>query len=195
MSAGVNAPPSPAAAATTVPDADAPEQVEWAGKFVRALRRGGWEYAGRAGGITAAVILALDAGDVLLVEQYRVPVGKRCIELPAGLIGDDHHDESPLAAAARDLKEETGYRAETLEDMGEFYSSTGMLTESFTLVKATGLTRVGPGGGTDHEDIVVHRVPLAQMGSFIAAQRALGHGVDAKIMMLLSGTLLERPTA
>ena len=66
MSAGVSERALP-------PDADAPETVEWAGDFVLAKRRGRWEYASRARGIRAAVILAVDAGEVVLVEQYRVP--------------------------------------------------------------------------------------------------------------------------
>ncbi len=64
-------------------------------------------------------------------------------------------------SARRELEEETGYRAAQWENLGEFYSSPGMVAESFTLLKATGLTQVSDGGGTAHEDIVVHRVPLA----------------------------------
>jgi ADP-ribose pyrophosphatase len=129
------------------PDADAPEVTEWAGQFIEARRRGRWEYVSRKDSVGAAVILALDGGDVLLVEQYRVPLGRRCIELPAGLIGDEHAEDDPLAAAARELEEETGYGAARLENLGQFYSSSGMLSESFTLVRATGLSRVGEGGG------------------------------------------------
>src|SRR5688572_3025740 len=137
------------------PDAEAPEIVEWTGKWVIAKRRGRWEYASRARGIRAAVILALDAGEVILVEQYRVPIGRFCLELPAGLIGDETEGEDALASAARELEEETGYSAAQWQDLGEFYSSPGMITESYTLLKATGLTRTGDGGGTAHEDIVV----------------------------------------
>jgi len=175
------------------PDATAPEQVEWAGKFVEIRRRGRWEYAGRARNIRAAVILALDAGDVILIEQYRVPLGKYCLELPAGLIGDHEgdEDEDDLQSAMRELEEETGYRAAQWENLGEYYSSPGMLGESFTLVKATGLTRVGEGGGTEHEDIVVHRVPLARVAEMVAEQRARGHAIDVRILMLLGSRLLE----
>jgi ADP-ribose pyrophosphatase len=173
------------------PDANAPEQVEWTGKFVVAKRRGRWEYAGRPGGVRAAVILALDAGEVLLVEQYRVPLGKFCLELPAGLIGDEHHGEDALQSAERELAEETGYHAAHWEDLGEFYSSPGMLSEGFTLLKATGLTQTGQGGGVDGEDIVVHRVPLERIAETIAAHRAQGHAIDVKLLLLLGGGLLE----
>jgi ADP-ribose pyrophosphatase len=173
------------------PDADAPETVEWAGKWIVAKRRGRWEYASRARGIRAAVILALDAGDVILVEQYRVPIGRVCLEMPAGLIGDEDEGEDDLVSARRELEEETGYRAAHWEDLGEFFSSPGMVQESFTLVKATGLTRVNDGGGTEHEDIVVHRVPLGRVAQVIAEHRARGHAIDSKLLMLLGAQVLE----
>ena len=173
------------------PDADAPEKVEWAGQFVVAKRRGRWEYASRTRGIRAAVIVALDAGDVILVEQYRVPIGKVCLELPAGLIGDEDEGEDDLDSARRELEEETGYRAAHWENLGEFYSSPGMVEESFTLVKATGLTRVGEGGGIEHEDIVVHRVPLDRIAQTVADFRARDVAIDSKILMLLAPGLLE----
>lgn len=173
------------------PDADVPEQIEWSGKFVEAKRRGRWEYAGRARSIRAAVILALDAGEVILVEQYRVPLGKFCLELPAGLIGDETEGEGTLESAMRELEEETGYRAAQWEELGEFWSSPGMLTESFTLLKATGLTQVGNGGGTDHEDIVVHRLPLNRVAEAIAEHRTNGLAIDSKLLMLLATDFLE----
>ncbi len=172
-------------------DAEAPEIVEWAGQFVVAKRRGRWEYAGRARGIRAAVILAVDAGEVILIEQYRVPIGKYCLEMPAGLIGDEHEGEDALDSAARELEEETGYIAAQWEDLGEFWSSPGMITESYTLLKATGLTKVGDGGGTDHEEIVVHRVPLSRVGETIAEHRARGNAIDSKLLVLLGTQLLE----
>jgi ADP-ribose pyrophosphatase len=169
------------------------ETVVWQGNFVTAKVCGKWEYVSRARGIRAAVILAVDDGHVILVEQYRVPLGRACIELPAGLIGDgDDPGEAAELAAARELVEETGYRAARMDTVGEFYSSPGMVTESFTLLQAQGLTKVGPGGGTPGEDITVHRVPLAGLEAFIAERRALGDAIDVKILMLLGPAILNR---
>jgi ADP-ribose pyrophosphatase len=66
-----------------------------------------------------------------------------------------------------------------------------MLCESFTLVKATGLTKVGEGGGTEHEDIVVHRVALDRVAETVAGHRARGHGIDVRLLLLLGGAFLE----
>lgn len=170
------------------------EEIRWAGKFITARTRGKWEYVTRARGIRAAVIVAIDDADhVLLVEQYRVPLQRLCLELPAGLIGDDDsaEGEDALDAAARELEEETGYRAERIESLGEFYSSPGMVSESFTLVRAHGLTKVGPGGGTDGEDITVHRVARAHLPQFVEMARARGLGIDVRLLMLLAPQFLR----
>ena len=167
-----------------------PVETMWQGRFIVAKRQGRWEYVGRARGIRAAVILAVEDGHVLLVDQPRVPLGKRCLELPAGLIGDEHSGEGTAESALRELEEETGYRAERVELLGEFYSSPGMVSESFTLVRAHGLTRVGPGGGTADEDIVVHRVPVADIADFVARKRAEGFAMDVKLLLLLGQDLL-----
>ena len=164
------------------------EQVRWQGKFITAVTDGRWEYVRRAGGIRAVVILAeTDAGELLLVEQPRVPIGRACLELPAGLIGDDEAGEGDTVelAARRELAEETGYSASDIEPLGEFYSSPGMVSESFTLVRATGLKKVGEGGGTDGEDIIVHHVRREDIGAFVEAARARGVGIDVKMLLLL----------
>lgn len=171
-------------------DFDAPEQTVWEGRFIVAKKRGKWEYVSRTRGIGAAVILAVDAGEVILVEQYRVPLGKRCLELPAGLVGDEDASESVEASAARELEEETGYRPAKIETLGYFHSSPGMVSEGFTLVRATGLTKVSDGGGEGDEDITVHRVPLADIAAFVAERRAAGVAMDVKLLTLLGPTLL-----
>ncbi len=162
----------------------------WQGKFLTAKRRGRWEYVGRVGGVRAAVILAIDGDHVLLVDQYRVPLGRRCLELPAGLVGDEDAGESITDAAARELEEETGYRADAITVIGEFHSSPGMVSECFTLVRATGLTRTGDGGGSADEGIVVHRVPVGAVADYVADRRAEGMAIDVKLLLLLGGGIL-----
>ncbi|OYX38314.1 MULTISPECIES: NUDIX hydrolase [unclassified Sphingomonas] len=162
----------------------------WEGRFLTVKLDGTWEYVSRARGIQAAVIVAIDDGHVILVEQFRVPLGKRCLELPAGLVGDETNGEAVEIAAARELEEETGYRADRIEPIGFFHSSPGMVSEGFTLVRAHGLTRVGPGGGDAGEDITVHRVALSALPDFVAAKRAEGVAMDVKLLLLLSQSLL-----
>ena len=162
----------------------------WQGKYLSVRTSGTWEYAERVGSIAAAVIVAIDAGDVILVEQFRVPLGRACLELPAGLVGDETAGESVAVAAGRELEEETGYRASAIEDLGLFYSSPGMTSECFTLVRATGLTRVGEGGGDSDENITVHRVALAEIPAFVAARRAAGVAIDTKMLLILAGSIL-----
>ncbi|MDI1296203.1 MAG: NUDIX hydrolase [bacterium] len=166
-----------------------PEETMWQGRFITAKRRGKWEYVGRARGIHAAVILAVDEGKdgrhVLLVDQYRVPLGKRCIELPAGLVGDHEAGEDSEVAAGRELEEETGYRPGRLDNLGQFYSSPGMVSESFTLFRAHDLMKTGEGGGVDGEDIRVHRVPLDGLAEQVAAWRDAGYAIDVKLLLIL----------
>jgi ADP-ribose pyrophosphatase len=162
-----------------------PEETLCEGKFVRAMRRGKWEYAGRVGGIRAVVILAEHDGKVILVEQLRVPLGARCIELPAGLVGDVDPDATIEGTAIKELEEETGFTAEQVEILGEFFSSPGMLSEGFTLVRAHGLRRIGEGGGDEHEDINVHLVARADIPNFLEQKRAEGFAIDVKLLIFL----------
>ena len=169
-----------------------PIETAWEGKWIAVKREGKWEYVTRTRGIRAVVVVAIDDDDsVLLIDQYRVPLGRRCIELPAGLVGDDLADDTPEKAAVRELEEETGYTAARVEVLGEFNSSPGLVTEGFTLTRAHGLTRIGEGGGLEGEDIIVHRVPLAEVPAFIAAKRGEGLAIDVKLLLLLAETMLN----
>ncbi len=174
----------------TLRQAQGEPETPWEGHFIKVMTQGRWEYAARTRNIQAAVILAIDDGHVILVEQYRVPLGRRCLELPAGLVGDEEAGEAVAGAAARELEEETGYRAGRVEELGFFHASPGMVSEGFTLVRAHDLTRVSDGGGASDEDIAVHRVAIGDVPTFVAAKRAEGVAIDVKLLLLLADTLL-----
>lgn len=157
------------------------------GRYLRLVVEDGWEWAERVNATGIVVIVAVapsgdGAGNLLLVEQHRRPVGAQVIELPAGLAGD-HGDESEAmaTAASRELEEETGYRAQTMEPLFEGPVSAGMTTEYLHWFLARGLERIGPGGGDASEDIVVHEVPLEEVESFLEARQATGTLVDPKV--------------
>ena len=166
-------------------DADAPLETVWKGKYISALKRGRWEYVSRTGSTNAVVILAEHDGKVILIEQYRVPVGARCLELPAGLVGDEDAHATVEDTAVKELEEETGFTCERVERLGEFHSSPGMVAESFTLVRAHGVRRVGEGGGNEHEDITVHLVAREAIPAFIKSRRDAGCAVDVKLLLFL----------
>ena len=176
---------------TKAQDAADPIETVWEGKFIAAKRQGKWEFVSRTRGVSAAVILAVEEGHVLLVEQPRAALGCHCLELPAGLIGDEEEGEEAEVAAIRELEEETGYRADHMVDLGRFYASPGMSSEGFTLLRAEGLTKVGDGGGTESEEITVYRVKLDDVPRFVEAKRAEGVAIDVKLLLLLAGILLE----
>src|SRR5690348_5196933 len=163
-----------------------PPDLMWSGKYVRALKRGKWEYASRANDINAVVILAEYEGKVILIDQPRVPPDSRCIELPAGLVGDEDPNETVETTAIKELEEETGFTAERVERLGEFYASPGMLSEGFTLVRAHGVRKIGEGGGDENEDINVHLVPRSEIPNFIEQKRAEGFVVDVKLLLFLN---------
>ena len=165
---------------------DAPAEVMWEGKYVRAMRKGRREYASRTKDTRAVVILAEHGGRVILIDQPRAALGARCIELPAGLIGDVDADETTEAAAIKELEEETGFTADRVERLGDFHASPGMLAESFTLVRAHGVRRVGAGGGNEHEDIRVHLVERGDVPDFVRAKRDEGFAIDVKLLIFLN---------
>ena len=168
---------------------DAPE-TPYEGKYIKVTKQGTWEWVSRTRGVSAAVILAVDDGRVILVEQYRVPLGRKCLELPAGLVGDEQEGEGFQTAAIRELEEETGYRAERMVDLGRFHASPGMSSEGFSLFRAEGLTKVGEGGGVEAEDILVHCVPIGEVPAFVERKRAEGLAMDVKLLLLLGGGFL-----
>lgn len=141
------------------------------GEFLRLLRRRHWEYVERTNSRGVAVIVALAPGrKLLLVEQFRLPVMRPVIELPAGLIGDLGGDETLAEAARRELIEETGYRAGRMEALAGGPTTAGLSNELTTFCRAEELERVGPGGGDETESIIVHEVPLSELRAWLAEQ-------------------------
>ena len=168
-------------------DWDAPIETMWSGKFIRALRKGRWEFADRTRDVSAVVILAEHEGKVILVDQPRAALGRRCLELPAGLVGDEDPSATVESTAVKELEEEAGFTATRIERLGEYHSSPGMLGESFILVRAHGVTRCGAGGGTDDEDIAVHLVERRDIPAFVERKRAEGLAIDVKLLLFLHG--------
>ncbi len=159
-------------------------QVVAEGKFLRMVKSGRWEFVERTNCSGAVVMIAVTEDDrLLLVEQLRVPLGARVIELPAGLVGDlpGESAEGWAEAARRELLEETGYEADRFEPVVSGPISAGLSNETATLCLARGARRVGPGGGDGVEDIAVHAVPLAGVERWLDERRAAGLLVDVKV--------------
>ena len=159
------------------------ETIHYHGRFLGMKQRERWEFAYRtnASGVVALVPVT-GAGELVLVEQYRIPVGSRVLELPAGLAGDtDDKNESFSLAAQRELLEETGYRAGYLEELLTGPSTAGMADEIITIFYAGDLERVESGGGNGDEDIKVHHVPLEGASEWLDERIAGGVMVDFKV--------------
>ncbi|HEU4669572.1 MAG TPA: NUDIX hydrolase [Dyella sp.] len=172
------------AAGRTPDDAHAPVETLYRGHWLTLRQRGRWEYVERNNPGGAVIILAVTPEDrVLFVEQYRVPILQRTIEMPAGLVGDlaEQAGEGALIAAVRELEEETGYRCGRMEFIHEGPSSSGMSTEMIAFARAWELEKVGPGGGDESEDIIVHEVPRTEAGAWLFARAAEGYSIDPKL--------------
>ena len=153
------------------------------GDWLRLVRIGHWEACERTHGQGMAVIViaVTPADEVLFVEQYRIPLGARTIEMPAGLVGDIHADESIEVSAIRELEEETGWTAAHAEVLMIGPTSSGSSSEKIAFVRATGLRKVGEGGGDGDEDITVHAIPRARAAAWLAQKIGEGYELDAKL--------------
>jgi ADP-ribose pyrophosphatase len=156
----------------------------YTGRFLALVKEGRWEYVERVNATGAAIIVAVTPEQkLLLVEQYRIPVHRRTIELPAGIVGDEPGgaNEGLADAAKRELLEETGYAAQHIEVLTTGPASSGLTSEVVTLALATGLTRVNAGGGVAHEEITVHEIPLSEVDDWLAAKASAGLLIEPKV--------------
>ncbi|MFD0739933.1 NUDIX hydrolase [Lysobacter koreensis] len=153
------------------------------GQWLRMRRRGRWEFAERThGNGMAVIIIAVTPDDhVLFVEQFRVPLNSRTIEMPAGLVGDDHAHDTLADAARRELVEETGWEPGRVEVLLTGPTSSGMSSERIAFVRARDLRQVGAGGGVEGEDIIVHQVPRADAPAWLVRKQAEGFELDLKL--------------
>ena len=159
-------------------------ETRWLGLY----RIGRWDFVRRPHSENCVGILAITPeNEIILVEQFRIPMQRRVIELPAGIVGDEPEflGESLAETAARELMEETGYRAGSITRLIASPTSAGMSSEIIHLFHAKELTRETAGGGVAGEDITVHHVPLAELRGWLAARDAEGLLVDFKILAAL----------
>ncbi len=160
------------------------KRIITSGKYVNLATRRDWEFVERKNisGIVA-IVAVTDSGKLLLIEQYRPPVDKNVIELPAGLAGDSRENagEALENAARRELLEETGYAAREMEQLVAGASSAGITDEFVTLFRARGLTKIGTGEGDGSEQLIHHEIPLGQVVDWLRERSAQGAAVDMKV--------------
>jgi len=164
----------------------------WTGQFIRTLaityegRDGAihtWEAFQRPniGGIVVLVPVKAD-GTLILIRQFRPPVGQAVIELPAGLVDIG---ETPLECAARELVEETGYRAGRIEHLISGPTVPAISRESIDVYLALKLEFAGKNGGDANEDIETIEIPFDSAVDFLIGESAAGRLVDLKVFGLL----------
>ncbi len=173
----------------------------WKGKFMSAVEityrdaKGvvrTWEALERVGvGGIVVMVAVTPSGNVILEKQFRPPMGRDVIELPAGLV---EPDESMETAAKRELIEETGWAAKKIEFLAEGPISTGASTETLRAYLCTDLEHVGKNGGDDNEIIEVIEVPIGSVQEFLRSEQKNGSLVDLKVFGLveLGRRALER---
>ena len=168
------------------------KKIRWQGKFMSAVEityrdaRGkvrAWEAVERVGiGGIVVMVAITPANTVLLEKQFRPPLGRDVIELPAGLVDPG---ESMEEAAKRELIEETGWSAANLQFLAEGPISTGASSEILRAYLCTGLSRVGKSGGDDNELIEVMEVPIQNTQEFLRDSQTQGTLVDLKVFGLV----------
>ncbi len=158
------------------------------GKFLRLVRDGRWEIAERTNCQGAVAITAVTTDRrLILTEQFRPAVQTAVIDVAAGLSGDlpDQRGEALLISAQRELLEETGYESPHWKHLADCPSSPGLTNEIVTHFLATDCRQTGTGGGVEHEQIVVHAIPLRTIRRWLKDRAAEGKLIDPKVFAAL----------
>lgn len=141
-----------------------------------------WQFVERKKGKAAvAVVAQTPAGEVILTEQQRKPLGKRVIDWPAGLVGDEEGTSDPAESAKKELDEETGYVCDSVELLATGPTSPGITSEVVSFYRAHGVKKRGQGGGVGGENITVHTVPAAELASWLKTKEREGILIDLKL--------------
>jgi ADP-ribose pyrophosphatase len=126
------------------------------------------------------VVALAEHGQIVLVEEFRPAVDASVICLPAGLVGDEGPEDRETAAR-RELREETGWEASTLEFLGRGPGSAGMSSEIVSFYLARGVRRGGEQGDRESEEIRVHVVSVSQLTHWTREREAEGKLIDPKV--------------
>ena len=130
-----------------------------------------------------AVAPVTDDGELIFVRQFRYPVSRELLELPAGK--RDSENEEPLSCCVRELEEETGYRAERITHVGGFIASPGFCDERIELFVAEGLTK-GCSHPDEDEFLDVVTIPVERAVEMVMS----GEIEDGKTQALILKTAL-----
>ena len=149
------------------------------GKHLFVKERDGWEFVERKSAKEAvAVFAATDADELVLTEQYRRAVDANVIDWVAGLLDSSKAVET---IARQELEEEAGFACTAIEPIAKGPSSPGITSEIVHIVRATGLRRIGEGGGVGGEKITVHLVPRRELVEWLRRKEEEGVLVDLKV--------------
>ena len=148
------------------------------GNKLLVFERDGWEFVERKKGKEAVAVIALtDDDQLILVEQFRKPVGARVIDVPAGLVGDDGEDD-PARTAKKELEEETGFVTDDVTFLAKSPTSPGITSEQVSFYRAGSVRR----SGEPEEGIELHLVPRASAAEWLRNRESL---IDAKVWSAL----------
>lgn len=165
------------------------QETIFASRWLELCRRGHWEFVKRPQCDAAVGILAITPEkEIILVEQFRIPMNAAVIEIPAGLVGDEPEfaGESLAATASRELLEETGYSAGSMTALISSPTSAGMTSETTHIFHAQNLTKTSEGGGVAGENIRIHHIRLTELRPWLSLQQAAGKMIDFKIHAALA---------